>query len=158
MPRPLPMRTYLLAPTLSHRLEAHQRWLRARHLAAPRRLHPAAALAGHGAAAGETMGRAFVARLNLGIHGPDCVVQALCHAVGCSPLFLQHVCCSLKSPYQPTLSTPQGRWERQSEKLAVNAEAKEAFKEFIPYFEGEMKYIEDTSLSQEVDILKKLAA
>ncbi len=64
----------------------------------------------------------------------------------------------LDSASLPALSTLQGRWERQSEKLAVNAEAKEAFKEFIPYFEGEMKYIGDFSLSQEVDILKKLAA
>ena len=53
---------------------------------------------------------------------------------------------------------PQGRWERQSQKLAVSAEAKEAFNKFIPYFEGEAKSIADTTLSQEVDILKKLAA
>ncbi len=43
------------------RLEAHRRWLCAGNVAAPRRLHPAAALAGHGAAAGEAMGRALVA-------------------------------------------------------------------------------------------------
>lgn len=54
--------------------------------------------------------------------------------------------------------SPQGRWERQSQKLAVSAEAKEAFNKFIPYFEGEAKYIGDTTLLQEVDILKKLAA
>lgn len=40
----------------------------------------------------------------------------------------------------------------------MNPEAKDAFKEFIPAFEAEMKNIGDASLSQELDILNKLAA
>lgn len=49
-----------------------------------------------------------------------------------------------------------GRWERTSEKLAVGNEAQAAFEEFLPYFEGEAGRLQDPTLSQEVDILKRL--
>lgn len=52
----------------------------------------------------------------------------------------------------------QGRWERQSQKLAVGGEARDAFKDFIPYFQAEMQHIGDSTLQQELDILQKLTA
>jgi Ca-activated chloride channel family protein len=51
-----------------------------------------------------------------------------------------------------------GRWERQSQPLAVNKDAAAAFKEFLPYLEGVAEATNDASLDQEVKLLKKLAA
>lgn len=50
-----------------------------------------------------------------------------------------------------------GQWERQSLALKVLDSYKELFNQFNNYFENEMKEINDSALSQEVDILKKLA-
>ena len=60
--------------------------------------------------------------------------------------------------HRPPRCPLQGRWERQSQKLAVGGEARDAFKEFIPYFQAEMQSIGDPTLQQELDILKQLAS
>ena len=65
--------------------------------------------------------------------------------------------CLLPPPY-PVLLPLLGRWERQSQKLAVGGEARRAFQEFLPYFEAEMGRVGDASLGQEVDILERLIA
>jgi Ca-activated chloride channel family protein len=48
-------------------------------------------------------------------------------------------------------------WEQQSTPLKVSQEFKDLFLQFIPYFESEMEAIGDDTLSQELDILKKLS-
>lgn len=48
------------------------------------------------------------------------------------------------------------KWEHQSTPLTVSQEYKDLFKKFIPYFESEIKAIGDETMSQEVDLLKKL--
>ena len=65
--------------------------------------------------------------------------------------------CLLPPPY-PVLVPLLGRWERQSQTLAVGEQARRAFQEFLPYFQGEMGRVGDSSLGQEVDILKRLIA
>ena len=65
--------------------------------------------------------------------------------------------CLLPPPY-PVMLPLLGRWERQSQPLAVGGEARRAFQEFLPYFEAEMGRVGDSSLQQEVDILKRLIA
>lgn len=62
-------------------------------------------------------------------------------------------------PPPPPLWPPLlGRWERQSQPLAVNAQAAAALGEFLPYFEGQVEAVGDPSLGQEVEVLKKLVA
>ena len=65
--------------------------------------------------------------------------------------------CLLPPPY-PVLLPLLGRWERQSEKLAVGPEARRAFQEFLPYFEGEMAAVGDPSLRQEVELMNRILA
>jgi len=57
----------------------------------------------------------------------------------------------------PSEAPQLGKWERQSLELKVLDNYKEIFNQFNKYFEEEMKSINDSTLSQEVDILKKLA-
>lgn len=49
-------------------------------------------------------------------------------------------------------------WERQSAPLRVSDESRRAFEDFLPYFQGEVADLGDTSLDQEVDLVKKLIA
>lgn len=49
------------------------------------------------------------------------------------------------------------KWEHQSTPLTVSQEYKDLFTKFIPYFENEMNAIGDSTMSKEVDILKKLS-
>ncbi|MEA3255022.1 MAG: VWA domain-containing protein [Candidatus Altiarchaeota archaeon] len=56
-------------------------------------------------------------------------------------------------PVEPKL----GRWERQSIPLQVSDDYKKLFVEFIDYFREEMNAMGDTTLSKEVNILKKLS-
>lgn len=49
------------------------------------------------------------------------------------------------------------KWEQQSVPLTVSKEFKALFEEFIPYFESEMESIGDETMSQELEILKKLS-
>lgn len=49
------------------------------------------------------------------------------------------------------------KWEQKSKPLKVSQEYKELFLNFIPYFEGEMNAIGDNTLTQEIEILKKLS-
>jgi len=57
----------------------------------------------------------------------------------------------------PSEKPQLGKWERQSLTLKVLDKYKGLFNQFDKYFEEEMKDINDATLSQEVDILKKLA-
>ncbi|MBI9031373.1 VWA domain-containing protein [bacterium] len=52
---------------------------------------------------------------------------------------------------------PRSRWERNSQKLAVNSYYKEQFSRFKLHFAKEATDIEDEDLRQELDILEKLA-
>jgi Ca-activated chloride channel family protein len=49
-----------------------------------------------------------------------------------------------------------GRWERQSIPLQVSDEYGKLFSEFTDYFEVEMANVGDPTLSQDIDVLKKL--
>ena len=53
-----------------------------------------------------------------------------------------------------------GQWERQSVNLTghVNAGAKQAMTEFLPYMEGEIAALGDQTLQQEVDLLNTIVA
>ncbi len=50
----------------------------------------------------------------------------------------------------------RGRWERNSQKLAVSSYYKEQFSKFITYFAQEATDIKDEELRKELDILEKL--
>ncbi|RLG14015.1 MAG: hypothetical protein DRN66_03050 [Candidatus Nanohalarchaeota archaeon] len=50
-----------------------------------------------------------------------------------------------------------GKWERQSVSLKVSQHYRELFDEFSIYFEEEMNALNDETLQQELDVLKKLA-
>lgn len=92
------MHTCCLQPPPSHRLEAHPGWLHAGLLAAARRLHPAAALARHGAPAGAAAGRA--------VAGGMCMHLSTTAALGAS------MYCSLveaSSPAIPPAHRPTAR-------------------------------------------------
>ncbi len=65
--------------------------------------------------------------------------------------------CLLPPPY-PVLLPLLGRWERQSEKLAVGPKARSAFQEFLPYFESEAAAVADPTLKQEVDLMNMILA
>tara|TARA_Y100000310_G_scaffold151291_1_gene150887 strand:+ start:24379 stop:26115 length:1737 start_codon:yes stop_codon:yes gene_type:complete len=56
----------------------------------------------------------------------------------------------------PPFNRQLSRWERQSTQLTVSESYNKLFEEFRIYFEQEMGEIGDSSLQQEVDILKKL--
>jgi Ca-activated chloride channel family protein len=60
--------------------------------------------------------------------------------------------CLLPVPH-PVLTPLLGRWERQSQKLAVGPQARAAFQEFLPYFQAEEAALGDASLDQEVQIM-----
>ncbi|MDP2586186.1 MAG: VWA domain-containing protein [Candidatus Komeilibacteria bacterium] len=51
-----------------------------------------------------------------------------------------------------------GEWERQSVSLTVSSEYKNLFSQFKNYFVQEMSAVNDSSLNQEVEILKKLGS
>ena len=61
-------------------------------------------------------------------------------------------------PPPPVLYPLLGRWERQSQKLAVGADAKAAMRQFLPHLEAEVKALGDAALGQERDTLAKLIA
>ncbi|KAL4859210.1 Sister chromatid cohesion protein PDS5 B-B [Chlorella vulgaris] len=65
--------------------------------------------------------------------------------------------CLLPPPY-PVLLPLLGRWERQSEKLAVDPKARAAFDAFLPYFESEAAAVGDASLNQEVELINTILA
>lgn len=65
--------------------------------------------------------------------------------------------CLLPPPWRVLLPL-LGRWERQSQRLAVGGEAQQAFQEFLPYFEEQQGQLGDPTLQQEADLLKKLAS
>ncbi|MGE5329196.1 MAG: VWA domain-containing protein [Deltaproteobacteria bacterium] len=58
----------------------------------------------------------------------------------------------------PSETIQLGEWERQSLSLKVMDKYREIFNQFGKYFEEEMKEINDSTLAQEADILKKLAS
>ncbi|WP_439027907.1 vWA domain-containing protein [Haloarchaeobius sp. DT45] len=49
-----------------------------------------------------------------------------------------------------------GQWERQSDPLTVSSEYRQRFGEFATYFESEMAALDDETLQQELDVLRKL--
>lgn len=51
-----------------------------------------------------------------------------------------------------------GRWERQSQPLAVNRDAAAAFRKFLPYLEETASATNDASLAQEAKLLRRLVA
>eukprot|EP00887_Chlorella_sp_A99_P006595 scaffold3.g6595.t1 len=59
-------------------------------------------------------------------------------------------------PPPPVIWPLLGRWERQSQKLAVNSDAKASIKEFLPYFQSETTAVADPTLAQETAIMTKL--
>jgi Ca-activated chloride channel family protein len=65
--------------------------------------------------------------------------------------------CLLPPPF-PVLEPLLGRWERQSAKLAISAEARAAFEEFLPHFEAEAAALGDATLGQEVDLMRRILA
>ncbi|GAB4821981.1 hypothetical protein N2152v2_009027 [Parachlorella kessleri] len=64
---------------------------------------------------------------------------------------------SILPPPLPVFPPLLGRWERKSQRLAVNADSKAAFSDFLPYMQAEVAALKDSTLNQEVDIVKKLA-
>lgn len=50
-----------------------------------------------------------------------------------------------------------GRWERQSQPLAVGRYARAAFQKLLLFVEGEVAVLGDATLAQEVALLRKLA-
>lgn len=65
--------------------------------------------------------------------------------------------CILPPPY-PVLQPLLSRWERQSQELAVNSDAKKAMQQFLPYLQEAQAATGDSTLGQEVDMLNKLIA
>jgi Ca-activated chloride channel family protein len=65
--------------------------------------------------------------------------------------------CLLPPPY-PVLLPLLGRWERESEELAVDPKARAAFEAFLPYFESEAAAVGDASLDQEVELMNTILA
>jgi Ca-activated chloride channel family protein len=61
-------------------------------------------------------------------------------------------------PPPPVWPPLLGRWERQSQPLAVNKNARQAISDFLPYFEKAMDAVNDPDMQQEVDLMNKLVA
>ena len=66
-------------------------------------------------------------------------------------------CIPPTSPVPLSVPVDLGQWERQSVNLQVSQSYKQLFTQFKTYFESEMAAVGDATLSQEVDVLKKLS-